>query len=91
LNGEASSREANLERAKIGASPRRLATALCLGILSLAASAAGVHADKNYAPGITDTEIKIGQTMAYSGPASAYGTFGKAEMAYFKCSTSKMG
>ena len=36
------------------------------------------------APGVTDTEIKIGQTMPYSGPASAYGVDGRAEVAYFK-------
>ncbi|HYA74876.1 MAG TPA: ABC transporter substrate-binding protein [Roseiarcus sp.] len=36
------------------------------------------------APGVTDTEIKIGQTMPYSGPASAYGAIGRAEAAYFK-------
>src|SRR5271155_2214861 len=36
------------------------------------------------APGVTDTEIKIGQTMPYSGPASAYGVIGKTELAYFK-------
>ena len=36
------------------------------------------------APGVTDKEIKIGQTMPYSGPASAYGAIGKAELAYFK-------
>ena len=36
------------------------------------------------APGVTDTEIKIGQTMPYSGPASAYGVIGRAEAAYFK-------
>jgi branched-chain amino acid transport system substrate-binding protein len=35
-------------------------------------------------PGVTDTEIKIGQTMPYSGPASAYGVIGKADVAYFK-------
>ena len=35
-------------------------------------------------PGITDKEIKIGQTMPYSGPASSYGTIGKAQLAYFK-------
>jgi branched-chain amino acid transport system substrate-binding protein len=35
------------------------------------------------APGVTAKEIKIGQTMPYSGPASAYGTIGKAELAYF--------
>jgi branched-chain amino acid transport system substrate-binding protein len=36
-----------------------------------------------YGPGASDTEIKIGQTMPYSGPASAYGAIGKAEIAYF--------
>jgi branched-chain amino acid transport system substrate-binding protein len=36
------------------------------------------------APGVTDTEIKIGQTMPYSGPASAYGVIGRTETAYFK-------
>lgn len=36
------------------------------------------------APGVTDTEIKIGQTMPYSGPLSAYGVIGRAETAYFK-------
>src|ERR1700693_6234359 len=36
------------------------------------------------APGITDSEIKIGQTMPYSGPASAYGVIGRADTAYFK-------
>src|SRR6202162_5226494 len=35
-------------------------------------------------PGVTATEIKIGNTMPYSGPASAYGTIGKASAAYFK-------
>jgi branched-chain amino acid transport system substrate-binding protein len=36
------------------------------------------------APGVTDTEIKIGQTMPYSGPASAYGVIGRTEIAYFQ-------
>src|SRR5271170_352167 len=36
------------------------------------------------APGVTETEIKIGQTMPYSGPASSYGVIGKTEAAYFK-------
>jgi len=40
-------------------------------------------AQKNYGPGVSDTEIKLGQTMPYSGPVSAYGTIGKAEAAYF--------
>ena len=36
------------------------------------------------APGVTDTEIKIGQTIPYSGPASAFGVIGRTEAAYFK-------
>lgn len=41
-------------------------------------------AQKKNAPGVTDTEIKIGQTSPLSGPASAYGTIPKVQMAYFK-------
>lgn len=40
-------------------------------------------AEKKYSPGASDTEIRIGNTMPYSGPASAYGAIGKAEAAYF--------
>ena len=42
------------------------------------------YAEKKYGPGVTDTEIKIGSTNPYSGPASAYGVIGRAESAYFK-------
>lgn len=53
--------------------------------LGLAASMlSSAQAQKKYDPGATDTEIKIGQTMPYSGPASAYGTIGKTEAAYFR-------
>jgi len=41
-------------------------------------------AQKKYDPGATDTEIKIGNIMPYSGPASAYGVIGKAQAAYFQ-------
>lgn len=41
-------------------------------------------AQKKYDTGVTDTEIKIGNIEAYSGPASAYGVIGKTEEAYFK-------
>ena len=41
-------------------------------------------AQKKYDPGASDTEIKIGNTNPYSGPASAYGTIGKTIAAYFK-------
>jgi ABC-type branched-subunit amino acid transport system substrate-binding protein len=50
----------------------------------LAASASGALAQKKYDTGATDTEIKIGNIMPYSGPASAYGVIGKTEEAYFK-------
>jgi branched-chain amino acid transport system substrate-binding protein len=40
-------------------------------------------AEKAYGPGVSDTEIKLGQTMPLSGPASAYATVGKAMAAYF--------
>ena len=56
-------------------------TALCFSLIGLALPAA---AQKKYDPGASDTEIKIGQTMPYSGPASAYGTIGKVQAAYFK-------
>jgi branched-chain amino acid transport system substrate-binding protein len=41
-------------------------------------------AQKQYGPGVTDAEIKLGQTMPYSGPASSYSTIGKVEAAYFR-------
>src|SRR5215475_9738769 len=41
-------------------------------------------AQKKYDTGASDTEIKIGNVEAYSGPASAYGIIGKIEEAYFK-------
>ena len=52
--------------------------------VALALAAAPAAGQKKYDPGASDTEIKIGNTMPYSGPASAYGTIGKAEAAYFK-------
>ena len=48
-----------------------------------AISATGANAQKSYDPGASDTEIKIGNIMPYSGPASAYGVIGKVEAAYF--------
>src|ERR1700747_594701 len=49
----------------------------------LALSASPALAQKKYDPGATDTEIKIGQTVPFSGPASAYATIGKTQAAYF--------
>jgi ABC-type branched-subunit amino acid transport system substrate-binding protein len=56
---------------------------LSLAVVPLAL-ALPAHAQKKYGPGASDTEIKLGQTMPYSGPASAYGAIGKAELAYFR-------
>jgi ABC-type branched-subunit amino acid transport system substrate-binding protein len=53
-------------------------------IIVLAATSTGTIAQKKYDTGATDTEIKIGNIMPYSGPASAYGAVGKTEAAYFK-------
>src|SRR5256885_2788959 len=59
----------------------RLAIASAALIL-FAASSTGALAQKKYDTGATDTEIKIGNIMPYSGPASAYGVIGKTEQAY---------
>jgi ABC-type branched-subunit amino acid transport system substrate-binding protein len=62
-----------------------LARVLALAAAACLLSSAGtVPAQKRYGPGVTDSEIKIGSTNPYSGPASAYGTIGRAEAAYFK-------
>jgi branched-chain amino acid transport system substrate-binding protein len=42
------------------------------------------RAQKSYGPGVTDSEIKIGQAMPYSGPASAFGSAGRMQLAYMK-------
>jgi branched-chain amino acid transport system substrate-binding protein len=52
-------------------------------LLALALAAGPALAEKKYGPGVTDTEIKIGQTMPYSGRISFYSTTGKVEAAYF--------
>ncbi|MGA8225438.1 MAG: ABC transporter substrate-binding protein, partial [Xanthobacteraceae bacterium] len=51
--------------------------ALCTSGLSLPASAQN-------APGVTDGEIKMGQTMPYTGPVTGFSTLGKGEVAYMK-------
>ena len=52
--------------------------------LAIALSASPALAQKKYDTGATDTEIKIGQTNPFSGPASAYATIGKTQAAYIK-------
>ncbi len=52
--------------------------------LTLALSISAANAQKKYDPGASDTEIKVGQTMPFSGPASAYSSIGKTQAAYFR-------
>src|SRR5512137_1649181 len=61
------------------------------GLVALAAATAALSltttasfAENKYDTGASDTEIKIGNIMPYSGPASAYGVIGRTEAAYFK-------
>lgn len=60
---------------------KRIIAALAVLGLTLTAP---VSAQKRYDSGASDTEIKIGQTMPYSGPASSYGTIGRAQQGFFK-------
>jgi branched-chain amino acid transport system substrate-binding protein len=66
---------------------RRAATA----VLAFALCAGPAAAQKKYDPGATDTEIKLGQTMPYSGPLSGFITLAKAEIAYFAMINEKGG
>jgi ABC-type branched-subunit amino acid transport system substrate-binding protein len=59
-------------------------TILALAAAGALAIAGAAHAQKRYDPGARDTEIKLGQTMPYSGPASAYGSLGRTQVAYFR-------
>ena len=61
-----------------------LSAILLLPLCGVAATISPAAAQKSNAPGVTATEIKIGQTMPYSGPASACGAVGRAEIAYFR-------
>jgi branched-chain amino acid transport system substrate-binding protein len=57
---------------------------LLAGTVAAIALTASAHAQKKYDAGASDTEIKIGQTVPFSGPASAYATIGRAQAAYIK-------
>ncbi|MBR1273255.1 ABC transporter substrate-binding protein [Bradyrhizobium sp. AUGA SZCCT0283] len=52
--------------------------------LAVALSVSSAYAQKKYDTGASDTEIKIGQTNPFSGPASSYATIGKTQAAYVK-------
>lgn len=58
--------------------------ALSSAAFAFLAFSTSANAQKKYDTGASDTEIKIGNIIPYSGPASAYGIIGKMEEAYFK-------
>ncbi len=69
----------------------QLSTIAAVALCGLLAAGMPASAQKAYGPGVTDTEIKLGQTMPYSGPASAYGLVGRTQSAYFKMINDKGG
>jgi branched-chain amino acid transport system substrate-binding protein len=64
-----------------------IVSAIVLGACQFTAAAA----EKKYGPGVTDTEIKIGQTVPYSGPASAFSSYGRVMAGYFQMLNEKGG
>jgi branched-chain amino acid transport system substrate-binding protein len=68
---------------------RTIVPVLVAGLLAVAGSAGA--AEKKYGPGITDTEIKIGQTVPFSGPASSFAIVARIEAAYLQMINSKGG
>jgi branched-chain amino acid transport system substrate-binding protein len=65
--------------------------AVSAAVVAIAATSTSALAQKKYDTGASDAEIKIGNIMPYSGPASAYGVIGKTEEAYFKMINDKGG
>ena len=63
---------------------RRRTSMIAASLAVLALATLPAKAEKKYGPGVTDTEIKIGNINPYSGPASAYGAIGKAIGGYFE-------
>src|SRR5258707_9580472 len=68
-------------REMMSVGPRKLVALTAFVAVALTATAAS--AQKKYDPGASDTEIRIGNIMTYSGPASSYGVIGKTEAAFF--------
>ncbi|MFT4102761.1 MAG: ABC transporter substrate-binding protein [Burkholderiaceae bacterium] len=70
---------------------RTLQSLAVAAALTAALAGQAMAADKQYGPGASDTEIKIGQTVPHSGPGSAYGIVGRVGEAYFKMLNDKGG
>jgi branched-chain amino acid transport system substrate-binding protein len=71
---------------RMGAENRnmRLAIVIAVCLANLILPMRSTWAGNQYSPGVSDTEIKVGNTMHYSGAASPYGTIGRSEAAYFR-------
>jgi branched-chain amino acid transport system substrate-binding protein len=65
-------------------SAKRLTAAFGAAVAAFVLTSGSALAQKKYDTGATDTEVKIGNIVPYSGPASAYGIIGKSEEAYFR-------
>jgi branched-chain amino acid transport system substrate-binding protein len=63
---------------------KNIIAAGCAALTYLCIGASGSVQAGNYGPGVTDTEVKIGQTMPYSGPASSFAAIGRSMAAYFQ-------
>lgn len=68
----------------IGAKMFSKSIATVAAIVVLLVSNSLEAAEKKYGPGVSDTEIKLGQTVPYSGPASAFSSYGRVMIGYFK-------
>jgi branched-chain amino acid transport system substrate-binding protein len=63
---------------------RKYLVGALMAAASLVAAAGACAAEKKYGPGVSDSEIKLGQTVAYSGPASAFSSYGRTMTGYFQ-------
>src|SRR5437667_12204383 len=63
---------------------RKFGLMAAVAAMAVATSGDISAAEKKYGPGATDTEIKLGQTVPYSGPASAFSSYGRLMTGYFE-------
>src|SRR5258708_4256069 len=63
---------------------RKFGPTAVIAAIALAAIGGVSAAENKYGPGVTDTEIKLGQTVPYSGPASAFSSYGRLMTGYFE-------
>src|SRR4029079_1765955 len=70
---------------------RKFGLIAAVAVMAAATSGDASAAEKKYGPGVSDTEIKIGQTVPYSGPASAFSSYGRVMTGYFKMVNEAVG